>query len=208
MSRYTGPRCRICRREGMKLFLKGERCFKAACAMERRAYAPGQHGQGRTKATEYGIRLREKQKLRRIYGLTEAPFRRFFREAERVKGVTGANLLQLLERRLDNVVFRLGFAASRPSARQLVRHGHIRVNGKDAGMPGRLVRAGDSVTVRNYLHENVQVKDSIQVATHRGVPSWLELKADAFEGVVKGLPSRDDAGAPVNEQLIVEFYSR
>lgn len=208
MGRYTGPRCRICRREGMKLFLKGERCFKASCALERREYAPGQHGQSRVKVTEYGVRLREKQKLRRIYGLTERPFQRFFREAERHQGVTGQNLLQFLERRLDNAVFRLGFASSRPSARQLVRHGHVRVNGKDVSVPGRLLRAGDVISLRNYMHENPLVKESLQAVSHRGVPAWLELKADAYEGVVKALPSRDDAGAPVNEQLIVEFYSR
>jgi len=208
MGRYTGPRCRICRREGVKLFLKGERCFKPSCAIEKREYPPGQHGQSRTKPTEYGIRLREKQKLRRIYGMHERPFRKIFTEAERVKGVTGENLLQLLERRLDNAVFRLGFAPSRPSARQFVRHGHVRVNGQNCSMPGRMLRVGDTITIRPSLHENLILKDSMQAASHRGVAGWLELTAGTFEGKVKQLPTREDAGAPVNEQLIVEFYSR
>ena len=208
MARTTGAVCRLCRREGMKLFLKGDRCFKEKCAFERRGYAPGQHGRRRTKIQGYGIQLREKQKVKRMYGVLERQFRNYFASASQKKGITGANLLQMLESRLDNVVYRLGFAFSRSAARQLVAHGHIRVNGKKVDIPAFLVKAGDVLTLKDDSRKNDHIKISLDTAKGRGVPAWLELDADRFQGTVKQLPTREDIQLPIQEQLIVELYSK
>jgi len=208
LARYRGPVCRLCRREGVKLFLKGDRCYTDKCAMERRPYPPGQHGQMRRKKTEYALLLREKQKLKRIYGVLENQFRRYFEEAERQKGVTGENLLILLERRLDNVVYRMGFANSRNQARQLVRHGHILVNGKKVDIPSYLVEVGDEISIREKSREIPFIKEAIESIPRRGIPSWLEVDHDHFKGTVKALPTREEIAIPVQEQLIVEFYSK
>ena len=208
MARYTGPRCRLCRREGSKLFLKGDRCFSEKCAFERRSYAPGQHGKGRIKVSDYGIRLREKQRVRRIYGVKESQFRRYFEIADRKKGVTGTNLLVLLERRLDNVVYRLGFADSRAQARQLVKHGHFLVNGRRVDIPSFQVRVGDEITVREKSKDIVPIVQAIEAVARRGVPDWLELDADNKKGVVKAMPERSHITMPIQEQYIVEFYSK
>jgi small subunit ribosomal protein S4 len=193
----------------MKLFLKGERCFKEKCAIERRGYPPGQHGQRRgRKAMGYGIQLREKQKVKRIYGLLESQFRLYFQEADRRRGITGENLLQILERRLDNVVFSLGFASSRAQARQLVRHGHILVDGRKVSIPSFQVRVGQSISVKEGSRTNAQIRASLESATGRGVPEWLALDADNFTGRIQALPSREDIKLPISEQLIVELYSR
>jgi small subunit ribosomal protein S4 len=193
----------------MKLFLKGERCFKEKCAIEKRGYPPGQHGQRRgRKAMGYGIQLREKQKVKRIYGVLERQFRLYFQEADRGKGITGETLLQILERRLDNVVYSLGFASSRAQARQIVRHGHIQVDGRKTSIPSYQVRAGQTITVKEGSRKNVQIVASIESATGRGVPDWLTLDAANFTGKVQALPSREDIKLPVEEQLIVELYSR
>ena len=208
MARYTGPRCRLCRREGSKLFLKGDRCFSEKCAFERRSYAPGQHGKGRIKVSDYGIRLREKQRVRRIYGVKESQFRRYFEIADRQKGVTGTNLLVLLERRLDNVVYRLGFADSRAQARQLVKHGHFLVNGRRVDIPSFQVRVGDEIAVREKSRDIVPIVQAIEAVARRGVPDWLELDADNKKGVVKAMPERSHITMPIQEQYIVEFYSK
>ena len=209
MARYRGPVCRLCRREGMKLFLKGERCYKEKCAIERRNAPPGQHGAARRrKVRAYGLQLREKQKLRRVYGLLEGQFRRTFSEASRRKGVTGESLLRYLELRLDNVVYSLGFATSRNQARQLVRHGHIDVNGRRVNIPSFRVRPGLEISVREKSRKNEQIKEAIEFAQGRGVPSWLELDGDAFQGKVIELPVREDIRFPIQEQLVVELYSR
>ena len=208
MARYTASVCRLCRREGMKLFLKGDRCFKEKCAFDRRGYAPGQHGRRRSKIQGYGIQLREKQKVKRMYGVLESQFRNYFAKAAKTKGITGANLLQMLERRLDNVVYRLGFASSRSMARQLVAHGHIQVNGRKASVPSSLVAPGAVVTLREKSRKNEQVKICLDTAKGRGVPGWLELDADQFQGTIKQLPARDDIVMPIQEQLIVELYSK
>lgn len=208
MARYTGAVCRLCRREGLKLFLKGERCYTDKCSIERRNYPPGEHGQARPKFSEYAIQLREKQKLRRIYGLLEGQFRRYFDFADRTKGVTGDMLLQLLERRLDNIAYRLGFATSRAEARQLVRHGHLTVNGRKVDVPSYLVRAGDVVSVRERSRRIARIAESLAVAQRRGVPDWLEVDAEAFRGTVKALPTRADLTMPINEKLVVELYSK
>lgn len=209
MARYTGPVCRLCRREGEKLFLKGEKCYTEKCPVDRRPYPPGQHGQGRrTRLTEYGIHLREKQKLRRIYGVLERQFRRYYQEASRRKGVTGETLLQLLECRLDNVVYRLGFAPSRAAARQLVMHGHFTVNGKKMDIPSARVKVGDVIAVRERSRNIAMIKESVQAAQSRGVPDWLELDADGLKGTVKSLPTREQIDVRVQEHLIVEHYSR
>lgn len=208
MARHTEAVCRLCRREGMKLFLKGDRCFKEKCAFERRGYAPGQHGRRRSKIQGYGIQLREKQKVKRTYGVLEKQFRNYFAKAARSKGVTGAALLQLLEQRLDNVVYRLGFASSRAMARQLVAHGHIAVNGRKTDIPSALVKSGSVVTLREKSRKNEQVKICLDTAKGRGVPSWLELDADQFQGTVRQLPSREEITMPIQEQLIVELYSK
>ena len=208
MARYTGPRCRHCRREGTKLFLKGDRCYTEKCAFERRSYAPGQHGRARTKLSDYGIRLREKQRVRRIYGVNEGQFHRYFVEADRQRGVTGHNLLRLLERRLDNVVYRLGFADSRNQARQLVRHGYFLVNGRKVDIPSFLVKVGDKIEVRERSRECPVIVQALEAVGRRGVPEWLELDADAKSGVVKSMPEREHITMPINEQFIVEFYSK
>ncbi|MBI4012229.1 MAG: 30S ribosomal protein S4 [Candidatus Rokubacteria bacterium] len=207
MARYTGAVCRLCRREGLKLFLKGSRCFTEKCAIERRNYPPGQHGLGRAKRSAYGEQLREKQKAKRIYGLLEGQFRRYFERAERARGVTGENLLRLLERRLDNVVFRLGFGASRAEARQIVRHGHILVNGRKVSLPSFLVKVGDQVQLRSTSSLQERVAENLSAGRGQ-VPQWLELAAAEKRGVVRGLPLRDDIQIPVQEQLIVELYSK
>ena len=208
MARETGSVCRLCRREGMKLFLKGDRCFKEKCSFERRGYAPGQHGRRRSKVQGYGIQLREKQKVKRMYGVLERQFRNYFASASRAKGITGANLLQMLECRLDNVVYRLGFAFSRSAARQLVAHGHIRVNGKKIDIPSALVKAGAIVSLKDDSRTNEIIKMCLDTAKGRGVPAWLELDADRFQGTVKQLPNREDITLPIQEQLIVELYSK
>jgi len=208
VARHTEPVCRLCRREGMKLFLKGDRCFKEKCAFERRGYAPGQHGRRRTKIQSYGIQLREKQKVKRMYGVLERQFRGYFSKAASGKGITGETLLQMLERRLDNVVYRLGFASSRSMARQLVSHGHIQVDGRKLSVPSALIKAGSVVSLREKSRKNEQVKICLDTAKGRGVPAWLELDADNFRGTIKQLPARDDITMPIQEQLIVELYSK
>ena len=208
MARYTDPVCRLCRREGMKLFLKGDRCFKDKCAIERRNYAPGQHGRRRSKVLGYGIQLREKQKVKRIYGLLERQFRTYFARAAQGTGITGESLLRQLELRLDNVVYSLGFASSRAQARQLVRHGHIEVNGKKINIPSYQVRKGDAIQVREKSRKNEQIRQSVETASGRGVPSWLTLNAEQFQGSVNDLPKREDIRLPIQEQLIVELYSK
>ena len=208
MARYTGAVCRLCRREGLKLFLKGERCYTDKCAIERRNYPPGEHGQARPKFSEYSVQLREKQKLRRMYGVLEGQFRRYFAMADRAMGVTGETLLQLLETRMDNVVYRLGFSTSRSEARQLVRHGHFLVNGRKLDVPSALLRAGDVVTVREKSREIARIKEALELAQRRGVPDWLEITPEAFTGKVKALPTRTDLTMPINEKLVVELYSK
>ena len=208
MARYSDPVCRLCRREGMKLFLKGDRCFKDKCAIERRNYAPGQHGRRRSKVLGYGLQLREKQKVKRIYGVLERQFRLYFKEAERLKGITGENLLRQLEMRLDNVVYSLGFAASRPQARQLVRHGHIEVNGRKLNVPSYQARKGDVIQVREKSRKNEQIRQAVETASGRGIPVWLELNAEQFRGSVVDQPKREDVRLPISEQLIVELYSK
>ncbi len=210
MAKYTGPRCRLCRREGMKLFLKGERCYTDKCAFERRSYPPGQHGQAqmRAKRSDYGIRLREKQKVKRIYGVSEKQFGRYFDRADRMRGQTGHNLLQLLERRLDNVVYRLGFASSRMQARQMVAHGLFLVNGRPVDIPSYQVKVGDVIELKEKYRQNQFIIDNLEAVIRRGVPQWLELDKDNFKGTVKALPTREDVTMPIQEQLIVEFYSR
>ncbi len=209
MARYRGPVCRLCRREGMKLFLKGERCYKEKCAIERRNQPPGQHGGARRrKPRAYGIQLREKQKLRRVYGVLEGQFRRTFDQANRRKGVTGENLLQLLELRLDNVIYSLGYATSRTQARQLLRHGHILVDGGRVDIPSFRVKPGMEITLREKSQKLAQVEEAIDFAQGRGIPPWLEFDAANLTGKVVELPSREDIRFPIQEQLIVELYSR
>ena len=208
MARYTESVCRLCRRENLKLFLKGERCYTDKCAIERRNYPPGQHGQGRPKFSEYSIQLREKQKVKRMYGLMENQFRRTFALAARTKGITGETLLVLLERRLDNVAYRLGFASSRAEARTLVRHGHILVNGKKVNIPSYFVRAGDVVSVRERSRQMARVLTAMEGAQRRGVPEWAELDRDTCSGKIRLLPTRSDVTMPINEKLIVELYSK
>ena len=208
MARYTDSVCRLCRRENLKLFLKGERCYTDKCAIERRNYPPGQHGQGRPKFSEYSIQLREKQKVKRMYGLLENQFRRTFAQAARTKGITGETLLVLLERRLDNVAYRLGFASSRAEARTLVRHGHILVNGKKVNIPSYFVRAGDVVSVRERSRQMARVLTAMEGAQRRGVPEWADLDRDTCSGKIRLLPTRSDVTMPINEKLIVELYSK
>ncbi len=209
MARYTGPVCRLCRRERMKLFLKGDRCFKETCAIERRSYPPGQHGQRRgRRSLGYGIQLREKQKVKRIYGVLEKQFRNYFKEAERGKGITGENLLVMLEKRLDNVVYSLGFASSRAQARQLIRHGHIQVGGKKTTIPSYQVSPGQEIAVKEKSRKNDFIRASVETARGRGIPGWLELDPDSFAGKVIALPTREEIKLPIDEQLIVELYSR
>ena len=208
MARYNDARCRQCRREGMRLFLKGDRCYTPKCAVERRAYPPGQHGQGRRKMSDYGLQLREKQKLRRVYGVLERQFRRYFELAERRPGVTGENLLQLLERRLDNVVYRLGFAGSRSQARQLVAHKHLRVNGRPVNVPSHMVKPGDAIEVRDASKQIEPIQVSLSAVGSRRMPEWLELDIDNLRGRVVSLPRREDIDVEAQEQLVVEYYSR
>jgi len=208
MARYTGAVCRLCRREGVKLYLKGDRCYSDKCAIVRRAYAPGQHGQSRKKSSEYGIQLREKQKARRIYGVLENQFRNYFEKAERQKGVTGENLLRLLELRLDNVVYRLGFANSRVEARQLVRHGHFTVNGRRVNIPSFMVRVGDQIAISEGSRKSPKFEEISELAAHKTTPAWLEMDKDALVGKVVALPQREDIDVPIQEHLIVELYSR
>lgn len=210
MARYIEAVCRQCRREGSKLYLKGDRCYSDKCAFSKRGYAPGQHGQGqaRKKVSEYGIQLREKQKTRRIYGLLERQFRNYFEKAERQKGITGENLLVLLERRLDNVTFRLGFASSRTQARQLVRHGHFAVNGRRVDIPSFLVKAGDVVTVAEASKDAPIMKEMAEGLATKTVPAWLELNAAGLSGKVLRYPTREEIDVPVQEHFIVELYSR
>jgi small subunit ribosomal protein S4 len=210
MARYTGPVCRLCRRESMKLFLKGERCYTEKCAIEKRNFAPGQHGQSKqrkAKLVGYGLQLREKQKVKRIYGVLEDQFRRYFESAERSRGITGETLLQMLERRLDNVVYRTGFATSRPQARQLVRHGHFTVNGKKVDIPSFSVRAGDVVSVRTTSQKNPAIVHAMEEVKGRGIPEWLQFDGSAAARVAS-LPTREQINLPVQEQLIVELYSK
>lgn len=208
MARNTDSVCRLCRRENLKLFLKGERCYTDKCAIERRNYPPGQHGQGRPKFSEYSLQLREKQKVKRMYGLLENQFRRTFTEAARTKGITGETLLILLERRLDNVAYRLGFASSRAEARLLVRHGHILVNGRKVNIPSFTVRVGDVISVKESSRQITRVLTALEGSQRRGVPDWAEVDRDACSGRIKILPARGDVTMPINEKLIVELYSK
>ncbi len=208
MARYSDAVCRLCRREGGKLFLKGDRCFSPKCAVERRAYPPGQHGQGRARFSDYGVQLREKQKVKRMYGLMENQFVRTMRRASRMKGRAGENLLILLERRLDNVVFRMGFATSRAEARQLVRHGHFAVDGKRATIASMQLKPGATVRVVEGSRKVTRIAGALEALEGRSVPQWLETNKEGFEGTVKAMPVREDITMPIQEQLIVELYSR
>ncbi len=208
MARYKDEQCRICRREGQKLFLKGSRCYSDKCSITRRNYAPGQHGQKKTKLSEYGTQLREKQKTKSFYGVGEKQFRRYFEIAESKKGITGENLLQILESRLDNVVYRLGFGSSRPQARQLVTHGHFEVNGHKVDIASYLVKEGDVIAVRESKKDTAIIKENVEVNATRPVPAWLEKDAEKISGKVIRLASREDVDLPVEEHLIVELYSK
>jgi small subunit ribosomal protein S4 len=209
MARYIGPVCRLCRREGMKLFLKGERCYTEKCAIEKRNFPPGQHGKTRkAKLAGYGLQLREKQKVKRIYGVLEDQFRGYFETADRTKGITGEVLLQLLERRLDNVVYRLGLATSRPQARQLVRHGHFQVNGKKVDIPSFSVRQGDVISVISRSVKNPTIEHAMEEVKGRGIPEWLSFDAGSTSGRIVSMPTREQINLPVQEQLIVELYSK
>lgn len=208
MARYTGPVCRICRRENQKLFLKAERCLTEKCAFERRAYPPGQHGHGRIKFSEYALQLREKQKLKRLYGLVEKQFRSYFERAERMKGVTGSNLLTLLERRLDNVAYRMGLGGSRTQSRLVVRHGHVMVNGKRVDIPSFLVKKGDVVSVADKSQKITTLIGNLENAKTREAPQWIDVDRAAFKATIKDLPTRDDVTIPVEERMVVELYSK
>jgi len=208
LARDTGPRCRQCRRENMKLFLKGERCFTDSCAFDRRQYAPGQHGQGRTKFSSYGEQLREKQKVKRMYGVLEKQFRTYYHKASQRKGVTGENLIKTLESRLDNMLFRLGFSSSRSEGRQLIKHGHFLINGKKVDVPSYLLKADDVISVRERSRKVERIKQAMETAKQRGIPRWLELNIEQFEGKVIAVPERDEITTPIKEQLIVELYSK
>jgi len=208
VARYKEAKCRLCRRENVKLFLKGERCYTDKCAMERRPYPPGQHGQARSKISEYGLQLREKQKMRRIYGVLEKQFREYYYESARKKGITGEQMIQLLERRLDNVVYRMGFANNRNEARQFIRHGHFKLNGKKVNVPSLAVRPNDTITVVEGSKQNTHIMSAVANVEKRGVPQWLELDATKMVGQVKALPSREDVTMPMQEQLVVELYSK
>lgn len=208
MARYRDALCRLCRREGEKLFLKGDRCYTDKCGVERRKYAPGQHGQRRKKLSDYALQLREKQKAKETYGVLEKQFKRYFYIANNKKGVTGSNLLQLLESRLDNVVYRLGIASNRRQARQLVLHGHIKLNDRRVNIPSCLVRAGDVISIKEGSRKNVIIEENIAKIEHRGMPSWVEMDVNTLSGKVLNLPVREDIELPVQEQLIVELYSK
>ena len=208
MARYTQSVCRLCRREGLKLYLKGNRCYTDKCAIERRQYGPGQHGQRRTKLSEYCLQLREKQKIKRIYGILERQFRGYFHKADRTKGITGENLLMMLERRLDNIIYRLGFADSRKEARQLVLHGHFEVNGKKVTVPSYQVQKGDEIGVREKSRKLQRIAEAVESVERRGVPLWLELDKKKLSGTIKNYPAREELTMPMEEQLVVELYSR
>ena len=208
MARYTGPVCRLCRREGAKLYLKGDRCYSDSCSFTKRSYAPGQHGQARKKVSEYGLQLREKQRARRVYGVLEGQFRSYFDKADRQKGITGENLLVLLERRLDNVVYRLGFAASRTQARQLVRHRHFTVNGKRVDIPSYQIKPGDVIQVKETSKQSPLIKEIAEAVTTKTTPAWLEVQAEEMIGKIVRYPNRDEIDTPIQEHLIVELYSR
>ncbi len=209
MSRYRGSVCRLCRRENLKLFLKGDRCYSDKCAYDRRGYPPGQHGQSRRgKISDYGVQLREKQKVKRMYGLSEDQFRLFFKRSEQKKGITGTNLLVMLECRMDNVIYRLGFVNSRAQGRQLVRHNHFLVNGKKSNIPSAQVRVGDVIEVREKSRKIQAIAESLETVPRRGLPQWLELDKDNLKGTIKALPVREDLTMPIQEQLIVELYSK
>ena len=208
MARYRGPVCKLCRRDGMKLYLKGDRCFSEKCAVERRNYPPGEHGQGRTKFSEYGSQLREKQKVKRMYGLLENQFHIYFNRADRLKGITGENLLVLLERRLDNMVYRFGFTTSRSEARQLVLHNHFLVNGKKVNIPSYLIKVGDTITLQQSSRKVERIVEALEVSFRRGIPQWLEFDKNNVTGTVKAMPARKDLTMPISENLIVELYSK
>jgi len=208
LARYRGSVCRMCRREGLKLFFKGDRCYTEKCAFERRGYAPGEHGHSRKKFSDYGTQLREKQKLKRMFGLLEKQFRGYFVKADQKKGITGTTLLVFLESRLDNMVYRIGFATSRTEARQFVRHGHFKVNGRKVNIPSFLIKKGDVIELREKSKKVLPILESMETVARRGVPSWLELDKENFRGVVKALPTRDDITMPIQEQLVVELYSK
>jgi len=208
MARYIGPKCRLCRREGEKLFLKGEKCYTSKCAMENRAFPPGQHGQRRTRLSDYATQLREKQKLRRIYGVLEKQFRMYYKTADRLKGSTGENLLQLLECRLDNVVYRMGFGVSRDEARQLIRHGAISVNGSRVTIPSYQVNASDEISIREKSKAQLRIKNAAQMAEQRTIPEWLDVDVSKLAGVFKSVPERTDLSSDINEHLVVELYSK
>ncbi len=209
MARDTGAACRRCRREGLKLFLKGDRCYSDKCSFERRAFAPGQHGQARfRKQSDYAVQLREKQKVKSMYGMLEGQFRQYFRKADLQKGMTGENLLIMLERRLDNAVFRMGFASSRNQARQLVRHKHILVNGRKVNIPSFQVSIGDAIEIKEKSRANTLINESLEAVERRGVPTWIELDKKAFKSAIKAMPNRDELTMPIQEQLIVELYSK
>jgi small subunit ribosomal protein S4 len=208
LARYTGPVCRLCRVEGTKLYLKGDRCFTDKCAIERRNYAPGQHGQRRAKRSDYGLQLREKQKVKRMYGILERQFRGYFKKAERQRGITGENLLVLLERRLDNVVYRLGFCSSRAEARQFVCHGHFLVDGRRVNIPSFLVSKNQKIEVKEKSRKSKRIQESLQANERRGTPKWLSLEAESLSGIVLEMPRREDITDEIQEQLIVELYSK
>lgn len=208
MARYTEARCRVCRGEGMKLFLKGDRCYTDKCAFERRAYAPGQHGQARRKLSEYGMQLREKQRAKQMYGVLERQFRCTFHTADQMKGITGDNLIMLLERRFDNMIYRMGFARSRNQARQLVKHNHFLVNGKRLNIPSALLKQGDTVTVAPNSRKLTAIVEAMESVERRGIPEWLLLEKDAFQAKVMAYPGREQLTLPIREQLIVELYSK
>ncbi len=208
MARIIGPFCKLCRQEGMKLFLKGKRCYSDKCALARRDYRPGEHGFLPRKLSPYGLQLREKQKVKKIYGILERQFKRYFREAKRVKGMTGENLLLLLERRLDNIIFRLGFSLTRAGARQLVRHGHFLVNGKKVDIPSYSCKVGDEISLKARSREIVRIKEDMKISQDREKAPWLEVDWENFKGKVARLPKKEEIGLPIQEQLIVEYYSR
>ncbi|MFH1223911.1 MAG: 30S ribosomal protein S4 [Pseudomonadota bacterium] len=208
MARYTGSKCKFCRREGKKLFLKGDRCFTDKCGYERRPYPPGMHGQGRVKFTEYGVQLREKQKVRRIYGVDEKQFRLFFQRASRAKGSTGENLLSLLERRLDNVIYRLGFSNSRQQSRQNIKHSHFLLNGKKVNIPSLIVQKGDEIVIKEKSRAIIYFTEAMQSVGRKEIPRWLNVEAASFKGTVTDVPARSDIAADIEERLIVELYSK
>jgi small subunit ribosomal protein S4 len=209
LARYTDSSCRLCRRENLKLFLKGDRCYSEKCSFERRGYAPGDHGQAHKKQrSDYGVQLREKQKLKRLYGLLEKQFRGYFEKADQQKGITGTNLLVFLERRMDNMIFRMGLANSRVEARQLISHGHFLINGKPVNIPSYLLKAGDEVSVKEGSRKITRVLEAMETVARRGVPQWLELDKENFKASIKILPVREDLTMPVQEQLVVELYSK